>query len=177
MREFKDRDGNVWRIDLNIGNVFRVRSGSGGKFDLLDSTHDVGGQPLSVVLATDLHEFWEVLWFLVELQAREKSITAERFGQAMAGDCLIASQQAFLDEWRDFFHSLRRPDAALSVESQAKMIATAVELVTERIKQIDQPSLERKITATVERAVNAAYGTVRESLAAILDPTPGDNST
>jgi len=177
VKDFKDRDGRAWRVDLNIGNVFHVRDESQGKFNLLDPTHDVGGQPLQSVLATDLGEFWEVLWLLIESRAKQDGITAEMFGQAMAADCLIAAQGLFFDEWRDFFHCLHRPDAALSVESQAKMQAAAVRLVTAKIQQMDQTGLYRKIETRVETAVNAAYGTVQASLAAILDPTPGGSST
>ena len=177
MRMFLDHLEQPWKIDLNIGNVLHVRSASNGRFDLLDPTSDVDGQPLQMVLYSDLSEFWTVLWLLIESQAKKESVTAEQFGQAMAADCLVQAQSLFFEEWTDFFHSLRRPDAALAVESQAKVQAAAVRLVTEKVRQIDQASLHRKIESTVERAVNAAYGTVQASLAAILDPTPGDSST
>lgn len=177
MREFKDRDGRPWKIDLCIGNVLRVRSESCGRLDLLDPAKDMDGQPLQVLLQTNLAEFFEVLWLLVETQARDAQIGAEAFGQAVAADCLIAAQQAFYDEWHDFFHSLRRPDAAMAVAAQAKAMETAVKLVTERISQIDQTRLQSTITMRLERDVSAAFGNVQASLAAIHDPTPGDNST
>jgi hypothetical protein len=176
MKSFLDRDGRSWQIDLNIGNVFRVRSASDGRYDLLDPTHDVAGQPLQVVLATDLVQFWELLWLLVEVQAGRSDTDATAFGQAMTAECLLLAQASFFDEWRDFFRSLHRPDAALAVESQAKVQAAALRLVTAKIKEIDQTKLERKMTVTIERAVNAAYGSVQASLDAILDPTPGENS-
>ena len=177
MREFVDRDGKKWLIDLNIGNVLHVKHATSGRLDLLDPSHEVDGQPLQVVLYSDLGEFWEVLWLLVESQAAKQSITAEDFGQLMAADCLVEAQTLFFTEWSDFFHSLRRPDAALAVESQAKIQAAALRLVTAKVKQIDQMGLSQKIETTVERAVNQAYGTVRESLDAILGPTHGDSST
>jgi hypothetical protein len=177
LEKFLDKDNRVWRIDLCIGNVFHVRDGSQGKFNLLDPTHDVGGQPLQIVLATDLGEFWEMLWLLMEPQAKRDAVTAEQFGLAMAADCLVDAQAKFFDEWRVFFLSLHRPDAALSVESQAKMLATAVKLVTAKIQQINQPQLQQQMEAKVAQAVNAAYGNVRASLDAILGPTPGDSST
>lgn len=176
MKQFADRSGRQWQIDLNIGNVFHVRAASEGRFDLLNPAHDVGGQPLQTVLNADLSEFWNVLWLLVESQARRESITAEQFGQAMAADCLVEAQSVFFAEWTDFFHSLRRPDAALSVESQAKMQAAAVKLVTAKINQIDQAKLQRKIETNVETAVNLTYGKVQASLDAIPDLTPGGSS-
>ena len=176
MKEFKDRDGRVWKIDLNIGNVFHVRTASDGKFDLLDPVKDMDGKPLQVLLATDLHDFWEVLWHLVEVQAREHKVTAADFGQCMAADCLVEARGVFWREWTDFFHSLRRPDAALSVESQAKAMAAAVKLVTAKVAQIDQAKLTKKIETSVEAAVSQVFGKVQASLDAIQDPTPGDNS-
>ena len=177
MREFKDRDGRTWRIDMNIGNVLHVRVSSGGRFDLLDPTDEVDGQKLQVLLFSDLAEFWEVLWLLVEAQARRQHVTSEEFGQSMAADCLVEAQSLFFAEWTDFFHSLRRPDAALSVESQAKIQTAAVKLVTAKVAQIDQAKLLRKIETNVETAVNRAYGNVQASLDAIPDLTLGDSST
>jgi hypothetical protein len=175
MRQFTDRDRRTWQIDLNIGNVFHVKSESDGKFDLLDPTHDVAGRPLQIVLMADLLEFWRLLWLLVEPQAKTLAVTAENFGQSMAAECLVAAQQEFFAEWRDFFLSLRRPDAALSVQSQEKTLTLAVEMVTEKVKQIDQGKLQQKIHTEVRKAVDAAFGTVQASLDAIPGPTPGGN--
>lgn len=177
MRQFTDRAGRIWQIDLNIGNVLHVRSASSGRFDLLNPTHDVDGKPLQTVLATDLAEFWDVLWLLVESQAKQQSVNAEAFGQSMAADCLVEAQLFFFTEWTDFFRSLHRPDAALAVESQSRIQAAAVRLVTEKVKQIDQERLGRQIETKVATAVNVAYGTVQESLDAILEDTPGGSST
>lgn len=178
MQQFVDRDGRTWQIDLNIGNVLHVKSVSEGKFDLLDPTKQgTDGHPLQVTLAVDPLTFWEALWLLVESQAEEAGVTAKQFGQAMSADCLVGAQQKFFAEWHDFFRSLRRPDAALSVESQARTLAVAVKMVTERVSQIDQAKLQRKIETRIEQAVNAAFGNVQASLDAILDPTPGDSSS
>ena len=176
MRQFSDRDGRIWQIDMCIGNVLHVRSASDGRINLLEPAADVGGQPLQVLLGMDLVEFWQVLWLLVESQAKPLAVAAEAFGQAMSGDCLVVAQQAFFDEWRDFFHSLRRPDAALAVESQAKTLAPAVKLVAEQISRIDRTRLNSQIETRVGTAVSAAFGNVQASLDKILDPTPGDSS-
>lgn len=176
MKEFKDRDGRTWKIDLNIGNVFHVRDASGGKFDLLDPVKEADGMALQVRLATDFHDFWEVLWYLVEGQAKSLHVTAADFGQCMAADCLVEARELFFGEWTDFFRSLCRPDAAMSVESQTKAMTAAVRLVTAKVAQIDQVKLARKLETAVETAVNRVFGEAQESLDAIPDPTPGDNS-
>lgn len=177
MREFKDRDGRAWQIDLTIGNVLHVKRHSEGRFDLFDPSQTFDGQPLQVVLITDLTVFWEVLWLLVEQQAAAADVSAVAFGQAMAADCLVNAQQVFFDEWRDFFRSLRRPDAALSVETQAKTLATAVKLVTAKIQAIDQTRMQQQIETKLERELSATFGSVQASLAATLEDTPGDSST
>lgn len=177
MRTFTDRDGREWQIDLNIGNVLHVKRHSEGRFDLFDPTQLVDGQPLQVALMADHAMFWEVLWLLVEQRAAAANVGVVAFGQAMAADCLVVAQQLFFDEWRDFFRSLRRPDAALAVETQAKTLATAVRLVTAQVERIDQVKLMRQIETRVETATNAAFGNVQASLDVILDPTPGDSST
>lgn len=177
MQKFTDRDGREWQIDLTIGNVLHVKRHSGDQFDLFDPTKDLNGQPLQVVLMSDLPMFWELLWLLVDCQATKAGVTVQQFGMAMAADCLVEAQQKFFDEWRDFFHSLRRPDAALSVEAQAKTLATAVRLVTARVSQIDRTKLESQIETAVAQAANAAFGKVQASLDAIPDLSPGESSS
>lgn len=176
MKQFNDKTGRAWQIDLTIGTVMRVRSAD-PVFDLLDSSKDVDGRPLQVVLATELVQFWKLLWVIVEPQADAKGINAAAFGEAMAADCLIEAQIAFFAEWRDFFQSLRRPDAALAVETQAKAMTAAVKLVATKIANLDQTDLMKRIESQLEKRISGNFGKLQASLDAIREDSPGDNST
>lgn len=176
MKQFNDKNGRAWQIDLTIGTVMRVRSVR-PEFDLLDPALQADGQPLQLSLSMNLRTFWEMLWLILEPQARLRDISAEQFGEAMAADCLIEAQIAFFAEWRDFFHSLRRPDAAMAVETQAKTMTAAMKLVATRIATLDQADLMKRIESQLEKRISGNFGKLRASLDAIQEDSPGDNST
>lgn len=176
MKQFCDKTGAAWRIDLTFGAVLRVRQRD-GQLDLLDPTLQIDGQPLQVALSLDLVRFWGLLWLLVEPQAIAMGVTAEQFGELMAADCLVTAQAAFFDEWRDFFRSLRRPDAALAVETQARTQETALKLVAAKIKTVNQTELLTTIESRLETEVSGQFGKLRDSLAAIRADSLGDSST
>lgn len=176
MKQFVDKDGGNWEIDLTIGNVMRVRSAN-PVLDLLDPSKDTSGQPLQVALQVDFPLFWELLWLLVEPQAKSRGIDAEQFGQLVAADCLLESQAAFFAEWRDFFRSFRRPDAALAVETQAKAQAAALKLVAAKVETVDQAKLLSRIDSLLETRISEQFGRVRDSLESIPGESAGGNST
>jgi hypothetical protein len=97
VREFQDQSDAKWQIDLAFGQVMRVKVASEGRFNLLEP------RDLADRLAQDEAEFWELLWYLVEPQARERGTSAEQFGRAMAADCLHEARRQFFAEWDDFF--------------------------------------------------------------------------
>ena len=176
MRQFSDKTGSAWQIDLTFGAVLRVRQRD-AQLDLLDPTLQVDGQPLQVSLSLDLVRFWGLLWLLVEPQATAKGVTADQFGELMAADCLLAAQAAFFEEWRDFFRSLRRPDAGLAVETQARTLETALTLVAAKIKTVNQTELLTTIESRSEKEISGQFGKLRESWASIQGDSLGGNST
>lgn len=176
MKQFNDKNGRAWQIDLTIGTVMRVRSAEPA-FDLLDAAKDIRGRPLQAVLDTELDEFWNLLWLIVAPQADSKGVDATAFGDAMAADCLIEAKIAFFAEWRDFFQSLRRPDAALAVETQAKTMMAAMKLVATRIADLNQADLMKRIESQLEKKISGQFGKLQESLDAIQEDSPGGSST
>lgn len=81
-RTFSDAKGEAWTIELNFGNVLRVKAGSDGRFNLLEPDSYPNGEPpkdssaiekaskhLSSVLKDDLTLFYEVLFLMLEPQA------------------------------------------------------------------------------------------------------------
>jgi len=172
MREFKDRDAAGWVIDLTIGAVMRVKSASEGRFNLIDP-----GAKLADELATDEGTFWELLWHVVEPQARERSVTAEAFGRAMAADCLHNARRLFFEEWADFFRQLHRADKQAVVEKAAKYLAKAMELTVAKLTSPEMNELDLLVERRMQADLNESFGKLRASLELTPEDSPGGSST
>ena len=161
MREFNDKNGNAWPLNLTVGAVMRLRR-QDERFDLFDSNHAIEGKPLSSAL-WDPVLFWELLWNLIEPEAKSRGISAEQFGEAMASDCLITSQLEFFAEWRDFFHGLQRQDHALALEKVLKYRAESLTMVNEALAT-SSPKVDEIAKKQMATAMNAGLGKLRELL-------------
>ena len=179
MKEFKDKDGGRWKIDLPFGEIVRIKSQSSGRFNLLEPNEKPGGgeQTLTMLLDSDLAEFWELLWLVVEPQATAKGVSPAQFGELMAADCLITAQAAFFDEWRDFFRLLRRPDQAAALEKLAKYREAALEAVTERLTDPRLKAIDAKATNRIQAESKRLFSDLLDRAESSLGDTPGDNST
>lgn len=175
MQEFRDKTGRKWQIDLNFGAVLRIKSASGGKFNLLDD----GKGNLGQTLWADLGELYEVLWYLVEPQASKRSppVTADEFGEALAAECIIEARQKFFTEYIEFFQSLQRPETAMVLEKMLELNRRTGKLTLAKMTEAMSEEQLAKAMAKIEKAANLAFGSFRESLDSIPVPTPGDNST
>jgi hypothetical protein len=179
VRKFKDSQNNTWTLDLTVGTVIRVKQESGGRFDLFDPASKPGGdcgerELCSVLFAermSDWSTIYEVLYRLVEPQLTEKTTTAD-FGQAMAGDCLLAAHKELLAEWRDFFLALQRPDLAVMLEKHLAYQAKAIELVRAKLASPALAAIDSRVEATMARTLNEKLGDLEASLDSILDPLP-----
>ena len=182
MREFKDKTNNRWKLDLTVGTVIRVKQESAGRFDLFDpaSKPDEGQRELcSILFAEQMSDWaivWEVLYLVVRPQLDGKYDSAA-FGEAMAGDCLVAAQKELLAEWKDFFHALQRPDLAVMLEKQLAYQAKAIELVQEKLKSPALAEIDSRVEAAMRRTMNEKLGDWEASLDSILGPTPSGSSS
>ena len=172
MRPSKDRESGTWSIDLTIGEVRRVKAASDGRFNLIDPAPILADQ-----LATDELEFWELLWHLVEPQAKSRQVSAEKFGDLMAADCLHNARRLFFEEWTDFFRQLHRPDKQAVVEKAAKYLATAMELTAAKLASPEMADLDQRVANRMQTSLNESFGKLLDSLESIPATSPGDNST
>ena len=175
MRQFSDKTGRLWTIELTIGNVVRVRKRD-PRFDLLDPVKDINGTPLQVVLTTDPAEFYELLWLLCEPQLEAAGIGPVQFGESLTAENIIKAQIAFVGEWTDFFRCLHRDDAAMAVETQMKLVAAATRRLTNRVAKIDKTKVMTTIEGRLESEFSKQFGRLQESLDAIQEDSPGANS-
>lgn len=160
MAVFKDSKGGEWEIALPFGVVNRVRSASNGRFDLLDTK-------LAATVYGNFAEFWALLWHVIEPQANQRGITAEQFGDLMAADCLVSARDAFMDEWRDFFHKLQMKEAALALEEMIRQYREGVTNLLQRFEK-ERPAIRKKVEAKINRTLDSEFG----KLLASLESTP-----
>lgn len=172
---FKDTHGQSWEIGtLTIGDVLRVKRDSGGRFDLLEPAAKTkmadgsDGPPLFELLQFDVVAFWELLAYLIAPAITEKNMTAESFGQVMAGDGLMEAKDLFFSEWASFFRRLRRPDHAAALEKTVAYTAKAVKALEARTAGKELDRVDQAVNSKIEAALNESFG----SLLASLDSTP-----
>lgn len=99
MKQFTDRTGRRWTLDINVEAVKRVRKLLA--VDLLKVLDDKC--ELLRQLGTDLALLVDVLYALVQPEAAAAGVTDEEFGRAFSGDVIMAARDAFFAELTDFF--------------------------------------------------------------------------
>lgn len=195
MKKFKDTTQAEWEINLLIGEVERVRIDSKGDGDF--NLYEPQENDLGKRLDDDPILFWKLLWHLVKPEAalhdptaeelarrtklkqtiEEPGITAEEFGRRMAGDCLIAAQDAFLDEWHDFFHLLQRPDKAAALASINLIRKQTFAKVKAKIEADETlKALPARTGAKIDQLLETQFSDMRASFESILGDSPTANS-
>ena len=119
-------------------------------------------------MLSDFAEFYELLWYLVEPQAKTRGIDAEQFGQLLAADCIHTAQDKFFREWADFFRGLQRADVAtaleLMVDEKLKAMKTFHERLLTEVAVVSE-TMDKKTS----QVLNKEFGKLRDSLASILE--------
>jgi len=133
MKTFTDAAGRTWSVSLTLGAAMAVKSKLA--IDLLQP--EQGDPPLLTRLGTDEMLLGEVLCALLESQFDAHGVTEADVVAAFDGRTLLAAQQAFYEEYVDFFRSRGRADRAAAVEKQSRMIEAAVRAVQTRIDGFD----------------------------------------
>lgn len=176
MGVFLDKTGRKWVVELTIGAIDRVKSETNGRINLLHPEGMVDNKQTQVLLMSDLLEFWQVLYLLVEPQCLAAGITAEQFGDLMAADCLHQSQEVFWKEWSDFFLKLQRPELAMALEKIQTWTTMATARITKAMQRLSSQDLDSQVMTKLDVALNAAFGNSLDSSESIREDLPGDSS-
>lgn len=176
MPSFSDKSGRSWSLEMTIGAVDRVKRGTNGRINLLHPEGLIDGQQLQLILISDLLEFWEVLFLLVEPQCKADGITAEQFGDLMSADCLVEAQAVFWREWSDFFRKLQRLELATALEKMLSWTMLAKEKLKTALKKLPSQQLDHQVMTKLDGALNAAFGSWPDSSESIREDIHGDNS-
>lgn len=150
MRSFKDNEGRVWTVAVNVASVKRVRALCGIDLASAVETSEDGRISASTLsrLATDPVLLVDVLYALTKDEAESRKVSDEDFGKAMAGDALDMAVTALIDEIVDFFPNPKR--AFLK-----KIADAASRFGTEAQKALEQaladPAFDEKVDAELRK--------------------------
>ena len=164
MKCFKDNRGRSWTIALNVYEMKRIRATLG--IDLvnvvtLDRDGDVKVDLVDRI-ANDPCLLVDILWVLVEPQAREDGVSDVDFGSSLAGDAITEATGAFLDELVDFFPGAKRLFLKKAVEVSRKYTG---EMTAALEKALESPELDARIAESIGSSASsrASSGSTPES--------------
>ena len=157
MRSYKDTEGRVWTIAVNVSAVRRVRALCG--IDLASAVETSPDGKLSANtlsrLATDPVLLVDVLYALSKEEAEKRNVSDEDFGKAMAGDVLNLAVTALIEEIVDFFPN---PQRAL----MKKIMEAAARFGTETEKALEaalaDPGFDAKLDAELRKLTGLSQG-------------------
>ena len=154
MQIFKDRDGREWQVVLNVFQMKRVRAALG--VDLINVIElDKDGQvrvDMIDKIANDPCLLVDILWVLVQDQARTLNVTDEQFGTALAGDAIENATKAFLDELVDFFPGAKRLFLQKAVGLARKFGGEWNETLK---KALEDPELESRVRESMNSSTSS----------------------
>jgi hypothetical protein len=174
MKRFIDAAGRHWAVDINVTQIKRVRDLL--KVDLFKLIDD-GLRPLAELLS-DPVGLVDVVYVLIQDQAKAQGVSDEDFGRAMAGDAIQAAAEAFTEELFDFFPETK--DRLLLRKVLGKTREIAEVLAQENHQAIDTliPAEEARRIISVRRAVTGRNGSSGAAPASSgLTQGPGDSAS
>ena len=154
MQIFKDRDGREWQVVLNVFQMKRVRAALGIDLVNVIELEKDGQVKVDMIdrIANDPCLLVDILWVLVQEQAKPLNVTDEQFGTALAGDAIEAATKAFLDELVDFFPGARRLFLKKAVELARKFGGEANEVLE---KALEDPELESRVRESMNSSTSS----------------------
>ncbi len=160
MRQFKDSKGRSWDIAINVASIKRVRGLMG-----LDLAGLFGDEfkPLAELLG-DPCKFVDVLWVLVEPQAKAIAVSDEQFGESLGGESLMNAADAFCEELADFFPKPR----AMSLRQMLNKAKETGEILEEKLKMV----VEALSPRTLVEKLTTSSGDVQASSASLPGNLP-----
>ena len=159
MKVFKDSNGQDWQIILNVLQMKRVRAALGIDLVNVITLDKDGAVKVDLIdrIANDPCLLVDILWVIVEGQARAIGVTDEQFGSALVGDAIERATAAFLDELVDFFPGARRLFLKKAVDLARKY---AGEWTTVLAKALESPELEKKIAESMSSSPSSPGSSV-----------------
>jgi len=146
MANFRDAENRVWQVTVTVATLRRVR-----ELASVDLAGLLDGELLDR-LSSDPVLLADVLYAVCKPEADSRSVTAESFGEALAGDALDDATQALLEGLAGFFPKKRRA-AAEKLIGAFRRVET--KLLDAAMAKLDDPEID----ARIERMISGASST------------------
>jgi len=138
MKQFTDKQGRSWTIDLSTVAFKRIKSLTG-----LDMLAKQNGD-VFLTLSADPELLVNAIYAACKPQIDAKGLTDEQFAESLGGESLEAALAGLLSEYCDFFlNPADRKNLRDLLEKTNKAIDAAGRVIGERVKQLD-PETEIK---------------------------------
>ncbi len=144
MKVFKDNQGREWQIALNVYEMKRIRAVLGVDLVNVITLDKEGAVKVDLVdrIANDPCLLVDILWVLVESQAKEEGVSDVEFGSSLSGEAIASATAAFLDELVDFFPGAKRLFLKKAVEVSRKYTGEMTGVLE---KALADPDFDRRI--------------------------------
>lgn len=154
MRVFKDNTGRDWQLILNVFQMKRIRARLGVDLVNVIALDKDGKVQVDLIdrIANDPCLLVDILWVMVEEQAKVIEVTDEQFGTALAGDAIEEATKAFLDELVDFFPGAKRLFLKKSVDIARKCAGEWTDVLK---KALEDPELEKRVRESMNLSTSS----------------------
>lgn len=122
MQSFTDSKGHLWRLSVNAWTVKQVKD----RTQILLTTMVEEKCQLVAELYRDPILLADILWVLVEDQAKQDGVEIRQFVEALEGDSVGAARKALFEATFDFFDDQENRDGARAVLQKILGIAEKV---------------------------------------------------
>ena len=159
MRNFKDNRGRSWQIALNVYEMKRVRAILGVDLVNVIALGKDGKVQVDLIdrIANDPCLLVDILWVLVEAEAKEQGVSDVDFGSSLAGAAIEEATKAFLDELVDFFPGARRLFLKKAVEV-SRQFGEEMTAVLERT--LADPEFEKRLRESMNSSASSPGSSV-----------------
>ena len=158
MKEFKDLNGNAWRLNMTIGAVEKVRDVLG--FDLLRPDKYQGESETNYYGRLDEDSLFDfkVIKILCEESIKaygyDDATVANLFGPAQ----LKAAREAFQAEYEDFFRASGQPEMIDLLQAMKNLRQAALVDYVDSLNSIDWKRLVEEASKATTEESSAAFG-------------------
>ena len=108
MQTFKDKNGTLWHIELNVGTAKKVKADCGVDLIEIISVDNNVETTVFEKLSRDVGLLVDVLFSLCSIEAKERGVDAEAFAGLFIGETIETSTDALINEIINFSPPIRR---------------------------------------------------------------------